>query len=379
MRSSIAVLFAASLALSAQEAALDPHSSIKLDVPADSPVSLISANMGESRASARGGAMLLDLHVALKLRNAGQRTIRGVTLLVLAQEATPGGKASVSVPSLDVRPGDIFPVRVDVRLLRPLQQTGAPLVQVAIDGVLFSDLSFYGPNRLNSRRAMVAWESEAQRDRQYFKGLLASQGPEALQRAMLESLSRQADRPRLDIQVSRRNRAVVSSAGISERIAQFAFVQIPGSPVRPLQGWAEISGSEARSPRIEVVNRSAKSVSYVEIGWIVRDREGREFMAASVPASDSNLYLPPGHTGRILQDTALRFSRNAGEPVPIQGMTGFVSQVEYSDGEVWVPNRASLDNPQLQRVLAPSPEEQRLTELYRKKGLAAVAEELKKF
>jgi hypothetical protein len=128
-----------------------------------------------------------------------------------------------------------------------------------------------------------------------------------------------------------------------------------------------------------VVNRSAKPVSYVEIGWIVRDREGREFMAASVPASDSNLYLPPGHTGRILQDTALRFSRNAGEPVPIQGMTGFVSQVEYSDGEVWVPNRASLDNPQLQRVLAPSPEEQRLTELYRKKGLAAVAEELKKF
>ena len=49
MRSSIAVLFAASLALSAQEAALDPHSSDQLDVPADSPVSLISANMGESR------------------------------------------------------------------------------------------------------------------------------------------------------------------------------------------------------------------------------------------------------------------------------------------------------------------------------------------
>ena len=70
MRSSIAVLFAASLTLSAQEAALDPHSSIKLDVPADSPVSLISANMGESRASARGGAMLrgggwvVDLHRA---------------------------------------------------------------------------------------------------------------------------------------------------------------------------------------------------------------------------------------------------------------------------------------------------------------------------
>ena len=60
-------------------------------------------------------------------------------------------------------------------------------------------------------------------------------------------------------------------------------------------------------------------------------------------------------------------------------MTGFVSQVEYADGEIWVPNRASLENTQLLRVLAPSPEEQRLTDLYRKKGLQALIEELKKY
>jgi hypothetical protein len=81
----------------------------------------------------------------------------------------------------------------------------------------------------------------------------------------------------------------------------------------------------------------------------------------------------------VLQDTSLKFSRAAGDPVPIAGMTGFVSQVEYADGKVWVPNRESLVNARLLGVLAPSPEEQRLTDLYRKKGLNALVEELKKF
>jgi len=67
------------------------------------------------------------------------------------------------------------------------------------------------------------------------------------------------------------------------------------------------------------------------------------------------------------------------EPVPVEGMTGFVSQVEYADGKVWVPNRASLENAQLLRVIAPSPEEQRLTDLYRTKGLSTLIEELRKF
>jgi hypothetical protein len=102
-------------------------------------------------------------------------------------------------------------------------------------------------------------------------------------------------------------------------------------------------------------------------------------MAASLPASEPELYLPPGRTARVLQDTSLRFSRKAGEPLAIEGMTGFVSQVEFADGKVWVPNRQNLINAHLLQVIAPSPEEQRLTELYRKKGLVALVEELKKF
>lgn len=321
--------------------------------------------------------MVVDLRMALSLRNAGMKRIAGITLLVTAQEFAPGGRGSVASPSLNVAPGEVFPVRIDLRLLRPAQMAGGPLVEVMLDGVLFQDLSFYGPNRLDSRRSLTAWEMEAQRDRRHFKQVLASHGAEGLQREMLSSLARQAERPRLNVAVSRGGRAVTSAA--SERVAQFAFLEIPGSPVVPLEGWAHISGNEARAPRIEVRNRSTDPVRYVEIGWVVEDRGGRRFLAGSVPASDPDLYLPPGRTGRVLQDTALRFTRGAGQPVYIERMAGFVNQVEFSDGKIWIPNRQALTETKLLQVLAPSPEEQRLTELYRKKGLQALVAELERF
>jgi hypothetical protein len=362
----------------AQHLRLDSPSSVKINLPPDSPLTLLSANFGESRATARGGAMVLDLHMQLALRNQGSRNVRGVTLLVAAQEVTAGGKASVAVPSLNVAPGGTVPVRIDLSLLRPLQANPrGPLVEIGLDGVLFDNLDFYGPNRLNSRRSMAAWEMEAQRDRAHFKSVLRAGGAAALQRDVLESLARQAERPRLNVQVARSGRAV--SAAAPDRIARFAFVNIPGAPVEPESGWAELSGSEARAPQIHVRNTSQVPVRYVEIGWIVRDRQGRDFMAASVPAANEDLHLPPGRSGRVLQDTSLRFSRGGGEPVSIDSMTGFVSQIEYVDGRIWVPSRAALRRASLLNLVAPSPEEQRLTDLYRKKGLSALVEELEKF
>src|SRR6476660_3485173 len=116
----------------AQSQKLDPRSTMHITFPEDSPVTVVSADWGESNASARGGAMLLDLHTSLSLRNSGTRRIRGVTLLVSAQDVTPGGKASVSVPSLNAGPGENFPIRIDLRLLRPLQSNG-PLVEIGLD------------------------------------------------------------------------------------------------------------------------------------------------------------------------------------------------------------------------------------------------------
>jgi len=60
-------------------------------------------------------------------------------------------------------------------------------------------------------------------------------------------------------------------------------------------------------------------------------------------------------------------------------MTGFVSSVEYADGSVWIPSRADLGSAELQRVIGPSGEEQRLVQIYRKKGIRALVAELNKF
>jgi hypothetical protein len=373
----IAICAASATLLLAQDTPLDSQSAVKINVPDNSPVTLVSLSMGESRAMARGAALVLDLHMSLTLRNGTGNRIHGVALRVVSQEVTVGGKASVSVPSLNVGPGDAFPVRIDLQLMRPNQIRTGPLVQVDLDGVLFQDLSFYGPDLLNSKRSMTAWEMEAQRDREHFKRVLAQFGAQGLQQEMLGSLARQDQRPTLDVRLVRRH-TVSGAAMAPEHTAQFAFLKFPDAPVEPVDGWADLSGNEAHSPRIQVRNLSAKTVRYVELAWLVSDQRGQQYVAASLPASDPDLYLPPGRTARVLQDTELHFSRN-GEPVNVRKMTGFVSQVEFADGKMWVPNRQNLENAALLTVLAPSPEEQRLSDLYRKKGLPALVEELKKF
>jgi hypothetical protein len=343
----------------------------RVDLPKDSPVSLLSSDPGGSTESVRGGASVVDVRVALILRNSGQQRIRGITLVVLAQDVTPGGKASVTVPSLSVAPGETFPVHVDLRLLRPVQ-TGDAVVQIGLDGVLFDDLGFYGPNRLDSRKALMVYELEARRDRKYLKALLDAGGPARLQQEMLAAITRRAETPGIEVQMVHGRPTNTDPA----RLVQFAFLEFPDAPVNSPGGAAQVRGNEAVTPRIPVYNRSDREVRSVEIGWILHDQQGHEFLAGSVPAS---VQLAPGEKREMSQDTVLRFSSRAGQPMSITGMTGFVSNVEFADGRVWIPSRAELDSPRLAKVLTPSPEQDRLVQIYRRKGLKALAEELKKF
>jgi hypothetical protein len=349
-----------------QSNGLDSRSTMHITLPEDSPVTVVSADWGESTASPRGGAMLLDLHTSLSLRNSSNRRIRGVTLLVQAQEVTPGGKASVSVPSLNVPAGQNFPVRIDLRLLRPLQSGNGPLVEIQLDGVLFDDLSFYGPNRLNSRRSMTIWELEARRDRRHFRSVLESRGREGLREEMLASLDRQADRIQMDARVAQSGR---STSTRNERQIELAFLQIPNSAVSADSGMVRVADNEARSPRIFIRNQTEKPVRGIELGWLVKDTRGREFVAGAIPM-DVNL-LPRQKT-TLVQDVTLRFTQPGGSPIPIQEMTAYLTSVEFEDGQMWVPERSS-------RWPTPSPEEQRLTEIYRKRGIDATVQELNRF
>jgi len=176
----VVVLLSAGTLL-AQDAPLPPGS-VNVNLPANSPLGLISTSVSDSRTTARGAALMLDLHMSLTLRNSSQNRIHGVTLRVVSQEVTLGGKGWVTYPSLNVGPGEAFPVRIDMQLMRPSPVMAGTLVQVDLDGVLFQDLSFFGPDRLNSRRTMTASEMEAQRDRDHYKRILAEGGKPGLKR-----------------------------------------------------------------------------------------------------------------------------------------------------------------------------------------------------
>lgn len=351
--------------------AIGQQSAFRGDIafPADSPIALISTNWDESSASPRGGALLIDVHATLQLRNVSKRRIRGVTLVVTAQDVAPGGKGSIALPTLDAAPDQNFNARVDLRLLRPIQKSGSgSLVRISLDGVLFDDLGFFGPNQLNSRRSMTVWELEARRDRQYFRGVLEKAGMDGLGNAMVAARQRAADRHDVGVRMVRGGR--ITNVEIEQQV-QFAFLNTTESPVEPVGGTARVAGNEASAPHFEIRNRSDKWVQHVEIGWLVRDQQGQEFLAGSVPAAPS---LGPGQRTQIKQDALLRFP----EKMVIREMTGLVTNVEYGDGQLWIPSRAALNNPRLAHVIPPSPEEQRLLQIYRNKGLQAVVDDLKR-
>ncbi|MEI9970916.1 MAG: hypothetical protein WDO73_02055 [Ignavibacteriota bacterium] len=71
-------------------------------------------------------------------------------------------------------------------------------------------------------------------------------------------------------------------------------------------------------------------------------------------------------------ENTLEFS-TGGKPLSIRKVTGFVNQVEFADGKMWVPTRQDMDNnPLLLQVMEPSVEEERLGNLYVTKGLPAL-------
>jgi len=382
------LLFAQTTAL---RAGSDASSSVKIDLPADSPVTLISASTGQSQVTPRGGMLVLDLHMSLTLRNSAPRAVRGVVLLITAQEFTPGGKGAVARPCIDIPPGQNFTLPVHLKLAKPVQQAGGPLVHVQLDGVVFDDLSFYGPNRLkSSQRDLTLWEVEAQRDRAYYKQVLQAKGEDGLRREVLTSMAKAGERQQLDVALSRGRAvgSVVASSAAADSPAHFALLRMPDEPVLPVQGQASIAGNEVSAPWIEVQNLSKKPVRYVEIGWVVQDKAGNEYLVGSVPGSGvtamsasgntPSSVVQPGQRGRLEPDATMKFS-HAGRPIGIDSMTGFVRQVEFADGKVWVPSRKDLDSSDLLRTMSPSTEEQRLLDIYARQGIGALVADLNRY
>ncbi len=114
----------------------------------------------------------------------------------------------------------------------------------------------------------------------------------------------------------------------------------PGAPVQAIGGDAQISGNEIHTPRIELRNISRRPVRSVDMGWIVRDERGRDFVAGSVPAA---MPLGPVQTAVANETGTLRFSNASGQPLTIGALMAFVSNVEFEDGNLWIPSRTDIN------------------------------------
>src|ERR1700722_8435185 len=185
----IAAVLVFAIATSAARAQATQKPEHKVVLQSDAPLKLISDDWDTSE-TPQGGALSVNVRETLVFSNASQRHIHGVTLSVVSQEVTPGGKGSVSLPSMNIGPNETFPVNVNLHLLRPIGVVHP--IEVQLDGVLYDDLSFYGLDKLHSRRTMTVMDLQARRDRLYFKKLLETAGSKALQDGMIASLTRQA-------------------------------------------------------------------------------------------------------------------------------------------------------------------------------------------
>jgi hypothetical protein len=166
-----------------------------------------------------------------------------------------------------------------------------------------------------------------------------------------------------------------------EQRIELSSIPLTEAPLEVVSGVSMVDGVTARSPRVTVINVSPKAVRYFEIGWLVSDPQGRRYTAGAVPSSGAQ--LPPGAVASTDSQREFVFqvvsdARAAGR-LAISGMSGYISQVEFTDGSVWVPPRNSLVNSRLLEVAPVSAEEQRLMGIYENLGLASVVQELSKF
>ena len=348
---------------------------VKVQVPDGVPLEVVASEFDGSDFESRGSALVIELAGSIRFRHRGPLALRAVTLAVDAHREMLGGRAAVSVPSLNARDGDEFRVPINLRLLRALPRPTGPVVRIVADSVLFDTLASAGPDRLDAVGRMRSREMEARRDREFFLSRFRNGGREALATAMQASLRRQATRPRLDIRLAGAGPSTAEASARSREI-RLAFVQDGDAPLVFEGGSAQVTGAVSDSPRIQLRNRGAEAVRQFDVGWLARDADGTVYSLGSAPSSGN----PRVEADRdVVIESASRFEFRLadGRTHPrIEWMGAYLRSAQLEDGSLWIPSRQSLEESRLLQALPVSAEERRLAELYRTRGPSAVLDEL---
>ena len=350
---------------------------VTVDIPHGLPLRVAAQDFSDSEFETRGGAIVIHLSGSVHFHHQGADPVRAIALSVAAGEATLGGRATVTMPSLHAAQGESIEVPLNLRLVRPLPVGQAPAVRIEPDAVLFASLAAAGPDRLDSIRKLTVLELEARRDREHFLALWQRGGRPALTAAMQASLRRQAARPLLEVRLAGQGPATVA-ASAPVREMEIAVVNQPDAPLVLEAGSARVRGPVSDAPRFLLRSRGGRAVRHFDIGWLVRDGEGSLYSVGSAPVTGwAGLAGPQVHEttgeGRFL----IRPASGSGDRA-IDAMLAYLRSAQFDDGTVWVPTRESLEASRLAEAVPVSAEERRLSELYRERGAHAIAEELRK-
>ena len=368
---------------------IDPRRFVRVLLPPAGPLELVHLDYGSSRVTRSERGMLMDLNLRLTVRNRSAKPIEGMALALRYGFGTPGTGGLNAVSGIRLAPGETYavPARMHVEIeLPPRSSRARPVdlptsVRLRLDSVLFADGSAYGPDRMRVLSTMRINRAESARDRRFLQGLLETAGLPRL----IPLLERWApdvaragpgsaeDSPRvLAGLAAERARALAQAAG-------FHVVRFPDAPLEIVWGRARIYESGLVDPALGVRNLTRTGVADFQVAWLLRDASGKAFRAATISASgrkSSQRGLPLAAGGSLRWSNQAVLETGPAASRPILAGRVYLRAVEFTDGSIWVPERAHLVAAGLEGALPPSSEMIRLLRFYKVRGPQAFTAEL---
>lgn len=347
--------------------------SLRLELPQDSPILLRAFTVATSPQSERGVPAAERFEASVRLHNSGPKTVVGLAFSIRYEPVGDLPTASYVISGLRAAPESEFPIHLAFETAHGgrVSVNSPATVYVALDCVLFSDLSTYGPDRLNQHSNLVVYELQGRRERAYVAGLLKAQRLPDVREELNFGLPPEPPAWILSVEPPPPF-SHPQSLGI-QALSENAPVTIVGGTIQALGGrfW---------SPMVEVrrAGGTNEPVS-VDVAFILADERGREAVAAILPFPLSG---SPGATIALQSNISARAAALDSVPVLVRKCYAFVSAVHLSDGSVWVPSRSDLERASdgsLLTALSACPERERLAAIFRHGGLQAVASDLKRF
>jgi len=212
-------------------------------------------------------------------------------------------------------------------------------------------------------------QAEAARDRAYLKAL-ATRQPVSVASTLERWTETAEQQQKVQLRLLAGPRAeLLRSHALPGRVE---IVSLPGAPLEIVSAQTSLSEGRLLDPAVTVRNTGSRPVKDFQIVWTFRDAAGGEYRARIAPARRA---VAPGQQVALADTLAFETGRT-GPEAEIVGVRVFLRSAEFTDAQVWVPERKALEARGVGQFLPLSQESQRLWAAYRRSGVQALLAEL---